>query len=48
MRRRARKYARSASWDAVFENIYARYDVVLAANRNGAVAHLGQQTEPRP
>jgi glycosyltransferase involved in cell wall biosynthesis len=48
MRRRARKYARSASWDAVFENIYARYAVVLAANRSGAVPHLGQQTEPRP
>jgi glycosyltransferase involved in cell wall biosynthesis len=36
MRNRARQYALSASWDAVFESIYARYDAVLAANRNGA------------
>jgi phosphatidylinositol alpha 1,6-mannosyltransferase len=47
MRRRARKYALSASWDAVFENIYARYDAVLAANRNGAAPRLERQTEPR-
>jgi phosphatidylinositol alpha 1,6-mannosyltransferase len=47
MRRRARQYARSASWDAVFENIYARYEVLLAANRNGATPHSEQQTEPR-
>jgi glycosyltransferase involved in cell wall biosynthesis len=47
MRRHARQYARSASWDAVFENIYARYDVVLAANRNGATLHSEQQTEAR-
>jgi phosphatidylinositol alpha 1,6-mannosyltransferase len=48
MRRRARKYARSASWDAVFENIYARYGAVLAANRNGAALQPEQQAEPRP
>lgn len=36
MRDRARQYALSASWDAVFENIYARYDAVLEANRNRA------------
>jgi glycosyltransferase involved in cell wall biosynthesis len=38
MRRQARQYALSASWDAVFENIYARYDQVLATSRNGATA----------
>jgi phosphatidylinositol alpha 1,6-mannosyltransferase len=37
MRRRARQYALSASWDAVFESIYARYDALLAAVRNGAL-----------
>jgi phosphatidylinositol alpha 1,6-mannosyltransferase len=36
MRRDARQYALSASWDAVFENIYARYEALLAAARNGA------------
>jgi glycosyltransferase involved in cell wall biosynthesis len=36
MRKRARQYALSASWDGVFESIYARYDAMLAANRNGA------------
>jgi phosphatidylinositol alpha 1,6-mannosyltransferase len=36
MRKRARQYALSASWDAVFENIYAQYESVLATNRNGA------------
>ena len=28
MRQRARRYALSASWDAVFENVYDRYDTV--------------------
>ncbi|MGA9718713.1 MAG: glycosyltransferase [Acidobacteriaceae bacterium] len=28
MRERARRYALSASWDAVFENVYARYETV--------------------
>jgi glycosyltransferase involved in cell wall biosynthesis len=36
MRRRAREYALSASWDAVFENVYTRYEAVLAANTNDA------------
>jgi phosphatidylinositol alpha 1,6-mannosyltransferase len=36
MRMRARQYALSASWDAVFENIYACYEALLAATRNGA------------
>jgi glycosyltransferase involved in cell wall biosynthesis len=33
MREQARQYALSASWDAVFESIYAQYGVVLHANR---------------
>jgi phosphatidylinositol alpha 1,6-mannosyltransferase len=36
MRDRARQYALSASWDAVFESIYAQYAALLAGNRNGA------------
>jgi phosphatidylinositol alpha 1,6-mannosyltransferase len=36
MRRRARQYALSASWDAVFESIYTRYEAVLHANTNRA------------
>ena len=36
MRRRARQHALSASWDAVFENIYRRYEAVLAIGRSGA------------
>jgi phosphatidylinositol alpha 1,6-mannosyltransferase len=36
MRNRARQYALSASWDAVFESIYAQYAALLAGNRNGA------------
>jgi glycosyltransferase involved in cell wall biosynthesis len=36
MRRRARRYALSASWEAVFENVYAHYDEVLTASGNGA------------
>jgi glycosyltransferase involved in cell wall biosynthesis len=36
MRERARQYALSASWDAVFESIYARYAAVLGANNNAA------------
>jgi glycosyltransferase involved in cell wall biosynthesis len=37
MRRQARQYALSASWDAVFENVYAHYDEVLDTRRNGAI-----------
>ncbi len=33
MRERARRYALSASWDAVFENVYARYETVLSLSR---------------
>jgi phosphatidylinositol alpha 1,6-mannosyltransferase len=36
MRERARQYALSASWDAVFEDVYARYATVLSAKRDGA------------
>ncbi len=36
MRRRARRHALSASWDAVFENVYAHYGEVLTASGNGA------------
>jgi glycosyltransferase involved in cell wall biosynthesis len=36
MRRRARQYALSASWDAVFESIYTRYEAVLHAKANSA------------
>jgi glycosyltransferase involved in cell wall biosynthesis len=36
MRERARRYALSASWDAVFESIYAQYAALLAGNANGA------------
>jgi hypothetical protein len=36
MQRRARQFALSASWDAVFENIYARYADLLSAGRKGA------------
>ena len=36
MRRRARQFALSAYWDAVFENIYARYADLLSAGRKGA------------
>ena len=35
MRERAREYALTASWDAVFEGVYAQYATVLAANANG-------------
>jgi phosphatidylinositol alpha 1,6-mannosyltransferase len=36
MRERARQYALSASWDAVFEDVYARYATVLSTKRDGA------------
>jgi glycosyltransferase involved in cell wall biosynthesis len=36
MRMRARQYALSASWDAVFDSIYTRYEAVLHANANDA------------
>jgi phosphatidylinositol alpha 1,6-mannosyltransferase len=36
MRKRARQYALSASWDAVFEKIYAQYALLLDRNANGA------------
>jgi glycosyltransferase involved in cell wall biosynthesis len=36
MRQRARQYALSASWDAVFEGVYARYATVLSATSNAA------------
>jgi phosphatidylinositol alpha 1,6-mannosyltransferase len=36
MRERARQYALSASWDAVFENIYAQYAALLADNASNA------------
>jgi glycosyltransferase involved in cell wall biosynthesis len=36
MRERARQYALSASWDAVFEDVYARYAIVLSARRDRA------------
>jgi glycosyltransferase involved in cell wall biosynthesis len=32
MRQRARQYALSASWDAVFDAVYAQYAVLLTAN----------------
>lgn len=38
MRSQAREYALSASWDAVFESVYAQYARVLAAGNNGAAA----------
>ncbi|MFL6426777.1 MAG: glycosyltransferase [Acidobacteriaceae bacterium] len=44
MRRRARHYALSASWDAVFESIYRRYEAVLAAGTSGAA----RSTAPLP
>jgi phosphatidylinositol alpha 1,6-mannosyltransferase len=36
MRERARRYALSASWDAVFESIYAQYSTLLSGDRNSA------------
>ena len=36
MRERARQYALSASWDAVFENVYARYADALDAKSTAA------------
>jgi len=36
MRERARQYALSASWDAVFESVYARYADVLDAKSTAA------------
>jgi glycosyltransferase involved in cell wall biosynthesis len=33
MRERARRYALSASWDAVFEKVYARYETVLSPTK---------------
>jgi len=38
MRTQACEYARSASWDAVFESIYAQYAVLLGTKQNGAAA----------
>ena len=38
MRERARQYALSASWDAVFEDVYARYAIVLSQKRHGAAS----------
>jgi glycosyltransferase involved in cell wall biosynthesis len=38
MRARAREYALSASWDAVFESVYAEYERVLAAGRSNGAA----------
>ncbi len=38
MRGHARDYALSASWDAVFESIYAQYEVLLGAKKSGAMA----------
>ena len=35
MCQRARQYALSASWDAVFEGVYAQYVALLAGNTNG-------------
>ncbi|HZD75990.1 MAG TPA: glycosyltransferase, partial [Acidobacteriaceae bacterium] len=37
MRDRAREYALSASWDAVFESIYMQYASLLGGKRAGAV-----------
>jgi phosphatidylinositol alpha 1,6-mannosyltransferase len=37
MRTDARRYALSASWDAVFENVYAQYEMLLNAKRADAV-----------
>jgi glycosyltransferase involved in cell wall biosynthesis len=37
MRDRARQYALSASWDAVFESIYAQYAAMLGGKRESAV-----------
>src|ERR1700751_1468497 len=36
MRQQARQYALSASWDAVFEGVYARYAEVINAKSDGA------------
>jgi phosphatidylinositol alpha 1,6-mannosyltransferase len=33
MRQRARRHALSASWDAVFENVYSQYETVLSSHR---------------
>jgi glycosyltransferase involved in cell wall biosynthesis len=38
MRERARQYALSASWDAVFESVYARYADVLGATSKAAAS----------
>jgi glycosyltransferase involved in cell wall biosynthesis len=45
MRKRARQYALSASWDVVFENVYARYAALLHANRNGAASICDEATQ---
>ncbi len=38
MRRAARAYALTASWDSVFEGVYAAYDEVLAGARRNSAA----------
>jgi glycosyltransferase involved in cell wall biosynthesis len=38
MRAAARKYAQTASWDAVFEGVYAGYETILSAPRMLAAA----------
>jgi phosphatidylinositol alpha 1,6-mannosyltransferase len=38
MRQRARQYALSASWDAVFDGVYAQYAALLAGDTNGPAA----------
>jgi phosphatidylinositol alpha 1,6-mannosyltransferase len=38
MRRAARAYALAASWDAVFEGVYAAYESILPANKRVAAA----------
>ena len=49
MRARAREYALSASWDAVFEGVYAAYEPVLRAGAKAQVAELTRREalEPR-
>ena len=44
MRSKAREYAQSASWDAVFESVYAEYAHVLHQNSNGAASVAAPST----
>jgi phosphatidylinositol alpha 1,6-mannosyltransferase len=46
MRSSARDYASTASWDAVFESIYAKYDQLLRISGMGKLFPLGLVTTP--